>query len=180
MTDKKERAHKGWLASVRGFANENRLLAALLEREFNASRVDLPLSTYDIMLEKNADDSIRIQVKTVSPSGSISFTGGGRGGVDRFQKSDEKVYVHSRKTCDAIVGVKSERINGGEKVNFFIVPTILIEEINQKSMTIKKFPHTKNKWKLLLNCKDKKWVHTFFSEEWLKKNAKKHTPRSKK
>ncbi len=41
----------GRQASARGFANESRLLAALLDRGFNASSVDLPHSTYDIVVE---------------------------------------------------------------------------------------------------------------------------------
>ena len=55
MSDTNDRAEKGKLDSVKGFANESRLLAALLEREYNASRVDLPHSTYDLMLRSFKD-----------------------------------------------------------------------------------------------------------------------------
>ena len=84
---------KGRLVSVKGFANESRLLGALLARGYNASRVDLPHSTYDIVVELSPSEIIRLQVKTVSPTGSISFTGGGRGGADRLYLSDVKTYV---------------------------------------------------------------------------------------
>ena len=84
---------KGKLASAKGFANESRLLASLPERGYNASRVDLPHSTYDIVVEKSAHDIIRVQVKTVSSTGSVSFKGGVRGGADREYKSGVKEYT---------------------------------------------------------------------------------------
>ena len=74
MSDINNRAKKGKQDSIKGFANESRLLAALIERGYNASRVGLPHSTYDIGVEIATRDIIRIQVKTISPSKSISFT----------------------------------------------------------------------------------------------------------
>ena len=54
----------------------------------NVSLVDLPLSTYDIIIvRKDANDTediIRAQVKTAKKS--VSITGGTRGGVDREYK----------------------------------------------------------------------------------------------
>ena len=72
----KDETERGKQAAAKGFANENRLLAALLERGFNASRVDLPHSTYDIVVEKSKHDTIRVQVKIIGRSKSISFMGG--------------------------------------------------------------------------------------------------------
>ena len=80
-------AKKCRLASAKGFANESRFLAALLERGYNASRVDLPHSSYDIIVDVGRGELIRVQVKTVSPANSIKFTGGTRGGVNRTYKS---------------------------------------------------------------------------------------------
>ena len=102
---------KGKLASAKGFANESRLLAALLERGYNASRVDLPHSTYDVVVELNQNNIIRLQVKTVSKTGSVSFKGGVRGGADRFYRSDVKEYLQNTNTSDAVVGVKSTKKN---------------------------------------------------------------------
>ncbi|MXV78233.1 hypothetical protein F4001_07735, partial [Candidatus Poribacteria bacterium] len=113
---------EGKLASAKGFANERRLLAALLERGYNASIVDLPHSTYDIVVE-SGNDIIRLQVKTVSKSGSIKFTGGLRGGVDREYKSGVKEYTQSTETSDAVVGVQSIMNNGDKSIDFWIVPT---------------------------------------------------------
>lgn len=154
MTD---RAEIGRQASIKGFANESRLLAALLERGFNASMVDLPLSTYDIVVELNRDDMIRVQVKTLKGN-SVPFTGGGRAGVDRTYKSSVKEYTHSTKTCDVVVGVRSTRDNGDVNVNFYFVPTIYIEHIKQKSKAVGMIPFCKNNWSILERCKDRDFV----------------------
>ncbi len=138
MNNTTDRSIRGRLASVKGFANENRLLAALLERGYNASRVDLPHSTYDIVVEKSADDIIRVQVKTVSLSKSVSFTGGARGGRDRTYRSDVTTYTQSTKTSDIVVGVESIAINGDSEINFYFIPTLHIEKLGQKNPTSKK------------------------------------------
>ncbi len=145
--------NEGKLASAKGFANENRLLAALLERGYNASKVDLPLSAYDIIVEIAHNDTIRVQVKTISKNGSISFTGGLRGGVDREYKSGVKSYVQSTATSDIVVGVSSKKCNGDSEVNFYFVPTLYIEHIGQKSLSVNKIRNAKNNWEILRNCK---------------------------
>ena len=153
---------KGKLASAKGFANESRLLASLPERGYNASRVDLPHSTYDIVVEKSAHDIIRVQVKTVSSTGSVSFKGGVRGGADREYKSGVKEYTQSTETSDVVVGVKSIRANGEKEIDFYFIPTLYIEKIGQSSLSVNKIPQAKNDWKILLNCKDKEFVEKTF------------------
>ncbi len=148
----------GKLASAKGFANESRLLAALLERGYNASRVDLPHSTYDMVVETDGGNLIRIQVKTVSSSGSIKFTGGTRGGVDREYRSDIKAYTQNTETADVVVGVQSVKANGDTEIDFFFVPTIFIEKIGQKSISTSKVRKSKNNWTLLENCKNEDFV----------------------
>ena len=150
--------NKGKLASAKGFANENRLLAALLERGYNASRVDLPHSTYDIVVEQSPQNIIRVQVKTISPHGSISFRGGLRGGVDRTYASGVKEYTQNTQTSDIVVGVQSKKINGDTEVNFYFVPTLYIENLKQKSVSITRIQYAKNVWSILENCKDKEFV----------------------
>ena len=154
---------KGKLAAAKGFANENRLLAALLERGFNASKVDLPHSTYDIILEKNKHDTIRIQVKTLSPSKSVSFRGGVRGGVERSYASDVKEYIQSSETSDIVIGVESKPNNGDIEINFYFIPTLAIEELKQGSVSVNKIPQTKNNWEILLRCKEKDFVDKIFN-----------------
>ncbi len=155
----------GQLSAAKGFANENRLLAALLERGKNASIVNLPLSAYDLVLEIKGGDMIRIQVKTVGNAGkgSISFSGGTRGGVDKTFKSSEKEYVQSTETSDVVVGVSAQKNNGDTDINFYIVPTLFIERLSQKSISINKIPMAKNNWELLYNCKDPHYVNEVFS-----------------
>ena len=152
----------GKLASAKGFANENRLLAALLERGYNASRVDLPHSTYDIVVERTADNIIRVQVKTFGTSGSVSFTGGIRGGVDREYKSGVKKYTQNTQTSDIVVGVRSKRTNGDRETDFFFIPTLYIERLRQKSLSINKVPQARNNWKILERCKEREFVSAFF------------------
>ena len=161
MSDTSNRSAKGKLASAKGFANESRLLAALLERGFNASRVDLPHSTYDIVVETSTHDIIniiRVQVKTVGQEGSVSFTGGVRGGVDRTYKSDVKSYTQNTHTSDIVVGVQSLANNGDKEINFYFIPTLYIERIAQKSLSVRKIPQAKNDWKILLRCKEENFV----------------------
>ena len=102
------RAEKGKQASIDGFAHEHIVVGILMKRYQNVSLVDLPLSTYDIVIvrklqEKDEEDIIRVQVKTAK--NSIKFTGGTRGGVDREYKSNVKTYTQSTKTSDVIVGI---------------------------------------------------------------------------
>ena len=153
-------ADKGKLASAKGFANESRLLAALLERGYNASRVDLPHSTYDIVVELEQRNIIRLQVKTVSKQGSVSFKGGVRGGADRVYLSDVKVYTQSTETSDAVVGVRSSKKNGDTDIDFWFIPSCFIEQLGQGSLSINKIPQAKNNWKLLEMCKDNNYVLT--------------------
>ena len=154
---------KGKLASVKGFANESRLLAALLERGYNASLVDLPHSTYDIVVEQEKDQVIRLQVKTISVAGSVSFKGGVRGGKDREYKSGVKEYTQNTKTSDAVVGVQTIINNGDSSVDFYFIPTLYIESIKQSSITINKIANTKNNWALMEKCKDKEYVKEHFN-----------------
>lgn len=154
---------KGKLASAKGFANENRLLAALLERGYNASRVDLPHSTYDLVVEIDKSNIIRIQVKTVSSSGSVSFKGGIRGGADREYKSGVKEYIQNTETSDIVVGVRSQRANGDKEIDFWFIPTCYIEKLNQASLSVNKIKITQNNWHILEICKEEKEVLSLFT-----------------
>lgn len=159
----KKNTAKGQLAAAKGFANENRLLAALLERGYNASKVDLPHSKYDIIIvEKKSNDTIRVQVKTLSRSKSVSFKGGVRGGRDRVYASGEVEYRQSPQTSDIVVGVEAKRSNGDTEINFYFIPTLYIEALKQNSLSINKIPQSKNNWDILQRCKEKQFVYTFF------------------
>ena len=169
--DYPDEVKKGKLASAKGFANESRLLAALLERGYNASKVDLPHSTYDLIVEKSKHDTIRIQVKTISKNKIISFRGGVRGGKDRTYKSNVKSYTQNTDTSDIVVGIESIRNNGDAEINFYFIPTLYIESIQQNSLSINKILHAKNNWKILQNCKDSLYVSQQFTQQ-LKRRGK--------
>jgi hypothetical protein len=148
---------RGRQASVDGFAHEHIAAGILMKRYQNVSLVDLPLSPYDIIIvRKTADDSediIRVQVKTAKQS--LSFTGGGRGGVDREYKSDVKTYTQSTATSDVVIGVHPIGDNAFE---LYFVPTVLIEELNQKSISINKIADLKENYEILENRKNRKVI----------------------
>ena len=154
--------NKGKLASATGFANESRFLGALLARGYNASKVDLPHSTYDIVVELGVKDIIRVQVKTVGPKGGVKFTGGTRGGADRTYRSGVKSYRQSTETADIVVGVAARNVAGGDRVDFYFIPTIYIEHIEQGSLSIRRIPAAKNNWDLLRNCGNREFVYNHF------------------
>ena len=145
---------RGRQASVDGFAHEHIAAGILMKRYQNVSLVDLPLSPYDIIIVlKKADDSediIRAQIKTATRS--VSFTGGGRGGVDREYKSNVKTYTQSTSTSDVVIGVHPMGDNAFE---LYFIPTILIEELNQKSISINKIKPLKENYSILENSKNR-------------------------
>ena len=149
-------AETGLQASIDGFANEKIACGILMKRYGNVSLVDLPLSPYDIIIVRKdrsgKEDIIRLQCKTATKS--VSFMGGSRGGVDRVYKSDVKTYRQSPKRSDCMVGVHFT----DNKPDLYFVPTLLIAEIDQSSISISKIKGLKNNYEMLENCKDKKFV----------------------
>ena len=148
---------RGKQASVDGFAHEHIAAGILMKRYQNVSLVDLPLSPYDIIIvwkkEDDSEDIIRAQVKTAKQS--VPFTGGGRGGVDREYKSGIKTYTQATATSDVVIGVHPIGDNAFE---LYFVPTILIEELNQKSISINKIADLKEHYEILENCKNRKVI----------------------
>ena len=128
-----------------------------MKRYQNVSLVDLPLSPYDIIIvlkkTDGSEDIIRAQVKTATRS--ISFTGGARGGVDRTYKSTVKTYTQSTATSDIVIGVHP---TGNNTFELYFVPTILIEELDQKSISINRIGRLKENYFILENCKDRKVI----------------------
>ena len=147
----------GRQASIDGFAHEYIVAGMLMKKYKNVSLVDLPLSSYDIIIvlkdENDNEEIIRCQVKTARKS--ISFTGGTRGGVDREYKSDVKSYVQSTKTSDVVIGICPVEEN---IYNLYFVPTIIIELWKQKSISISKVEKFKHNYEILEKCKDEKFI----------------------
>jgi len=148
---------RGRKASVNGFAHEHIVVGILMKKYQNVSLVDLPLSPYDIIIvlkdKDERENIIRAQVKTAQRF--ISFTGGSRGGVDRVYKSNVKTYTQSRKTSDIVIGLHPA---GLDYFGLYFVPTILIEELKQKSISLKKIEGLKNNYAILEHCKDRDYV----------------------
>jgi len=86
---------------------------------------------------------------------SVRFVGGTRGGVDREYKSGVKEYVQSRLTSDVVIAIRPV---GEDSYELFFVPTILIEELGQKSISLRKIQALKNNYKMLERCKDYNYV----------------------
>ena len=148
---------RGLQASVDGFAHEHIVAGILMKRYQNVSLVDLPLSPYDIIIVfKDSDGKeniLRAQVKTARKG--ISFTGGTRGGVDRKYISGVKEYKQSTKTSDVVIGFHPR---GEDSFDLYFVPTILIEQLGQKSISLQKIKDLKNNYEMLENCKNKDYV----------------------
>ena len=157
--EERSNADRGKQASIDGFAHEHIVVGILMKKFQNVSLVDLPLSSYDIIIarkieEQEDEDIIRVQVKTARKS--ISFTGGTRGGVDREYKSDIKTYIQSPKTSDVVVGIQP--IENTDSYNLYIVPTFLIEKWGTKSKSLGKIAALNNNYDFLENCKDRDYI----------------------
>ncbi len=152
-----ERQKKGKQAAIEGFAHEHIAAGILMKRFQNVSLVDLPLSSYDIIIalkkKDGSEEIIRAQVKTAKKQ--INFVGGRRGGIDRTYKSNVKEYVQSTKTSDVVIGVHPNENRG---FDLYFVPTILIERLRQKSISLKKIEKLKNNYEILERCKDYDFV----------------------
>lgn len=88
---------------------------------------------------------LRAQVRTVSPGGTLSFVAGRRGGINREYISGVKEYVYTTEHNDLIVGVDPNTLD------LYLVPTIFVESLGQKSITIRKLQNLKNNWDILLH-----------------------------
>ena len=154
MSNAEERGRR---ASVEGFANEHIVVGILMKKYQNVSLVNLPLSPYDIIIvfkdPTNKEDVIRAQVKTARKS--VSFTGGSRGGIDRLYKSGIKTYKQSTVTSDVVIGL--HQLNK-DSFELYFVPTILIELLQQKSISLSKIEDLKNNYEILERCKDTEFV----------------------
>lgn len=148
---------RGRQASVDGFAHEHIVAGILMKKYQNVSLVDLPLSPYDIIIVRQGaeghEDIIRAQVKTARQS--VPFTGGSRGGIDRTYKSGVKAYTQSTMTSDVVIGIHPRSANAYE---LYFVPTILIERLNQKSISINRITDLKENYFILENCKNEEVI----------------------
>ncbi len=149
--------NSGLQASVDGFAHEHIVVGLLMKKYQNVSLVDLPLSTYDIIIvmkkNDNKEEIIRAQVKTSKTA--LSFTGGTRGGVDCTYKSGIKTYRQSAITSDVVIGIEPLEDNN---FSLFFFPTLLVDEIDQGSISLNRIKGFENNYDLLERCQDSEYV----------------------
>ena len=146
----------GRQGSADGFAHEHIVFGLLMKKYQNVSLAGWPLSPYDIIIDpkgRGGEDVIRAQVKTATTS--VPFTGGGRGGVDREYKSGVKEYTQSTETSDVVIGIHPTHDNSFE---LYFVPTVLIECLDQKSISINKIQDLKDNYFILENCKNRQLI----------------------
>lgn len=148
---------KGKQASVDGFAHEHIVCGILMKKYQNVSLVDLPLSTYDIIIvfkdSNGKENIIRAQAKTATKS--ISFTGGVRGGIDRTYKSDVKKYKQSTTTSDVVIGIHPK---GLDAFGLYFIPTCIIETLGQSSISLGKIEKLENNYEILEHCNDREFI----------------------
>ncbi|MEM3572156.1 MAG: hypothetical protein QW530_00290 [Candidatus Micrarchaeaceae archaeon] len=151
-----EREKRGREAAIEGFANELIACGILMKRYGNASQVSLPLSSYDIIvarkMQDGSEDIIRVQSKTASSS--VHFVSGSRGGVDRTYKSGVKEYIQTPKHSDCVMGVHHEN----NTIDLYFVPTLLIKEFGQKSISLSRIQPLKNNYDVFEHCKDRDYI----------------------
>lgn len=153
MTD----VDKGRQSSVNGFAHQHIVAGILMKKYERVSLAGSPLLSYDLLIgliqDDNKEEIIRAQVKTSRKA--VSFTGGSRGGTDRAYVSGVKTYRQSTQTSDVVIGLHPK--NHGS-FDLFFVPTILIEELDQKSISLNRIECLKNNYEMLKRCKDREFV----------------------
>lgn len=139
-------------AALLGDAHEFIVTGILIRLGFDVGTMQVKGVAYDLWLlafEKpnGKRKSLRVQIKTVSEGGSIKFTGGTRGGVDRIYIPGKKKYKYTTKHNDLIIGV--------DKYTFdlYLVPTRFIGKWGE-SKSVRKLQALKNNWDILLNWND--------------------------
>lgn len=143
---------KGAFAADLGASNEFIVTGILIRLGFDVGVMQVSRAPYDLWLM--AFDSpggnnvpLRVQIKTISESGSIKLGGGTRGGVDRTYKSDVKEYKYTEEHNDLIIGVHKETLD------LYLVPTRFADKWG-KSKAVSHLELLKNNWDLLLNWND--------------------------
>lgn len=138
--------------NILGEAHENFVTAILMRLGFDVAKVNLRAAPFDILITayKNGLESeevlLKAQVKTCK--GSMPFTGGGRGGIDRKYISGVKTYMYSEKHHDLLIGVNRRTLD------VYLLPTRFIQHFKTRSKSLKQLAFLKNNWEILLNWRD--------------------------
>ena len=156
--DSNERSKSGSHAANIGTANEYISLGVLMQK-YNASKVDLPSSKFDIIL-LHKKNYIRIQSKTAHPS--IGLKGNVRAGKANKGPSDPKAaFRYNTSHCDILMGVKSlfNKKYQLTSVDLYFLPTILVEKIsNSSAISTGCLSALKYNYEILEKCNDENFV----------------------
>ena len=139
-------------AALLGDAHESIVTGILIRLGFDVGTMQVKGVAYDLWLlayeKPNGNKvSLRVQIKTVSEGGSIKFTGGSRGGVDRIYIPKVKQYKYTTEHNDLIIGVDKNTFD------LYLVPTRFIGKWGN-SESVRKLQALKNNWDILLNWND--------------------------
>lgn len=144
---------KGAFGRDMGVAHELLIAGILIRLGFDVSINQIGGVPYDFWLlvyerfPNGTQVPLRVQCKTVTPSGGLKFEAGGRAGVDRVTIPGKKIYKYTTKHNNLIVGIDRHTFD------LYLVPTRFIKKWG-KSRSISKLQPLKNNWDILLNWND--------------------------
>jgi hypothetical protein len=138
---------KSKMAANLGDSNEHIVAAILIRLGFDVAISAVHGTPYDVLIIAYAKPNgekvmLRAQIKTAS--GSVSFIGGSRGGVDRVYKSGVKTYKYGIEHSDLILGIDKDTMD------IFVIPTKFISAWGTSKAT-NKIQILRNNWDILLN-----------------------------
>ena len=147
--------------SIKGTANEYLVLGALMYDYPNIMMSSSAQTAHDIIIHAGTNKNYRIQVKTVQENNSLPLEGGGRSGSDGLfgvSGTTSKKYPYTSANCDLIIGVKN--IDFG-MFELYFVPALVLDAINQKSISVNKIKFSKNDYKIIDKCLNKKYAENY-------------------
>jgi hypothetical protein len=147
----------GKFASNLGTAHEFLVTGILMRLGFDVSVSSVKGGPYDLLVTvfENGPGSdseiIRAAVRTANKQGSIRFTAGIRGGVNRKYIPDKKKYKYTEEHNDLVIGVDRDTLD------LYLIPTVFLDYFGQ-SKSVNLLLPLRNNWDILLN-----WNETFTS-----------------
>ena len=141
----------GKSGSVLGAAHEHLVTGLLMRLGFDVSVCSVTTANYDVLVQAFTDGPgsseilLKAQVKTCQ--GSLTLTGGGRGGVDRITISGVKTYKYTEEHCDLMIGVSRDDLD------LYLFP-VRFAHLYNTSVSLKKIRMVRNNWDILLNWND--------------------------
>lgn len=155
---------QGKLDSIKGAGNELLVLGSLIYNYPNTMMSSSAQTAHDLIVHINSKKNIRIQVKTVSKSGSIPLKGGGRSGADANYGGEgtiNKTYLYSTKNCDLIIALKFIKTGNFE---LYFIPGHVLDALKQQSISANKISFTKNDLSIIDKCLNKNYCKNYLKQ----------------